>query len=257
MSDTTEWIYEFASEHINRYSSWKGSVWPRLKDAQGKPTLDAAVFFADWAGMFAERGVSFEAARLASAEMAAREPKLHPGKHRDEFMKYVEQVWARKAVEDRTGAAPQTREHAQAASANCPECSGGGYAVRPFYHKAHDREYNVAMFCLCFYGEWLAANFGARGEGAAEAVREMKTRTRRLAQYPELWDRKGHVDTHGNERWPLCWPLNPVPRDWAIESAWNQEPYRNHGTGLASQEGDSLEAIRLRITGQGPRRLVE
>jgi hypothetical protein len=257
MSDTTEWIYEFASEHINRYSSWKGSVWPRLKDAQGKPTLDAAVFFADWAGMFAERGVTFEAARLASAEMAAREPKLHPGKHRDEFMKYVEQVWARKAVEDRTGAAPQTREHAQAASANCPECSGCGYAVRPVLLQGHDKEYNVTMFCLCFYGEWLAANFGARGEGAAEAVREMKARTRRLAQYPELWDRKGHVDTHGNERWPLCWPLNPVPRDWPSNRPGIRNPTGITALDLPDSVSDSLEAIRLRITGQGPRRLVE
>lgn len=257
MSDATEWIYEFAAEHINRYSSWKGSVWPRLKDAQGKPTLDAAVFFADWAGMFAGRGVTFEAARLASAEMAAREPKLHPGKHRDEFMKYVEQIWARQAVEDRTGAAPQTREHAQAASVNCPECAGGGYTVRPFYYPSHDREYNMTMFCLCRYGEWLSANFSAAGPGADAATRDMKARTRRLAQYPELWDRWGHVDKDRNDRWPTCWPLNPIPRDWPIESGWNREPYRGRGPGLGEAGGDSVEAIRLRITGQGPRRLVE
>jgi hypothetical protein len=257
MSDVTEWIYDFAAEHINRYHTWKGSVWPRLKDAQGKTTADAAAYFADWAGMFAERGVTFDVARLASAEMVNREPQLHPGKHIEKFMIYVEQVWARKAVEDRTGAAPRTREHAQAASANCPECSGCGYAVRPYFHKPHDKEYNVTMFCLCLYGEWLAANFSASGPGSDAAVKDMKARTRRLAQYPELWDRKGHVDKNGNDRWPICWPLNPVPRDWPIESAWNREPYRDHGTGLDDTVSDSVEAIRLRITGQGPRRLVE
>jgi hypothetical protein len=256
MSDVVEWIYEFAEEHVNRYQTWK-NAWPRLKGPDGKPTLDAIDRFSAWAGNFAGRGVTFDIARLASAEMAAQEPQLHPGQHEKRIMDYVDLVWARKDAENRSGSAPQTREHAQAASVNCPECSGCGYAVRPFFYKPHDKEYNVTMFCLCLYGEWLAANFGARGEGAAEAVREMKARTRRLAQYPELWDRRGHVDTHGNDRWPLCWPLNPVPRDWPIESAWNQEPYRDHGTRLDDSVSDSVEAIRLRITGQGPRRLLE
>jgi hypothetical protein len=256
MSDVTEWIYEFAQEHINRFNNWK-TGWPRVKGSDGKLTLDAVVFFTPWAGMFAERGVTFDDARLASAEMSKRENQLHPGKHIEKFMEYVELVWGRKDAENRGGLAHQTREHAQAASVSCPECSGCGYAVRPFYYKPHDKEYNVTMFCLCLYGEWLAANFGARGEGAAEAVREMKARTRRLAQYPELWDRKGHVDMNGKPRWPLCWPLNPVQRDWPMESAWNREPYRDHGTGLDDSVSDSVEAIRLRITGQGPRRLLE
>jgi hypothetical protein len=249
MSDVVEWIYEFAEEHINRFQTWR-NAWPRLKGPDGKPTLDAIDRFSAWAGNFAGRGVTFDVARLASAEMAAKEPQLHPGQHEKRIMDYIDQVWARKEAEDKTGAAPRTREHTQAASANCPECAGGGYTVRPYYYKPHDREYNMTMFCLCLYGEWLAANFSAAGPGADAAVRDMKARTRRLAQYPELWDR-----TH--LRWPTCWPLNLIPRDWPIESGWNQEPYRERGPGPDDTGGDSVEAIRLRITGQGPRRLVE
>lgn len=248
MSDITDWIYEFAQEHINRFNGWK-TGWPRVKGADGKPTLDAIAFFAPWAGMLTERGVDFDTARMASAEMSTKEQQLHPGKHLDEFMKYVEKVWGRKAAEDRTGSAPQTRENAQAASANCPECAGGGYTVRPFFHKPHDREYNMTMFCLCLYGEWLAANFTARGEGADAAIRDMKKRTRRLAQYPELWDRS-------HRRWPTCWPLNPIMRDWPIESGWNQESYRDSGATIA-EEPTIVQDLRLKVTGQGPRRLLE
>lgn len=253
MSDVTEWIYDFAGEHINRYKTWQ-NVWPRLKDAQGKVTLEAAAFFAEWAGMFAERGVNFDVARLASAEMSAREPTLHPGKHRDEFIKYVEIIWARKAAEDRTGAAPQTREHAQAASANCPECAGCGYTVRPFWYPQHDREYNMSMFCLCLYGEWLAANFPATGPGSEAAARDMKGRTRRLAQYPELWDRS--IERYKGSRWPNCWPLNPVARPWAIESGWRTARYGTDPEVIDIHEGlQTYEDITLRVTGHGPRKL--
>lgn len=257
MNDVVEWIYEFAGEHINRFQSWQ-NVWPRLKGPDGKPTLDAIDRFSAWAGNFAARGVTFDIARLASAEMAAKEPQLHPGQHEKRIMDYIDQVWARRDAENRTGAAPQTREYAEAAARHCPECAGSGYAVRPIWHERHNREYNVTMFCLCLYGEWLAVNFAAKGPDADEATRSMKARTRRLAQYPELWDRRWHTDNRGNDRWPVCWPLNPVPRDWAIEPCWIADRY---GTAPAEVEDESqylnnYEEIRLRVTGKGPRPLI-
>lgn len=255
MSDVTEWIYEFAQEHINRFNNWK-TGWPRVKGADGKPTLDAIAFFAPWAGMLAERGVNFDVARLASAEMSAKEQQLHPGKHIEKFMEYVETIWGRKAAEDKTGAAPQTREQAMAASRNCPECAGTGYAVRPWWHAAHDREYQVSMFCLCRYGEWLAENFAAKGEGAAEATRDMKTRTRRLIQYPELWDHS--VERLRDSRWPICWPLNPVPRPWPIEPGWIADRYGKQPATPDDSEAhlNTYEQITLRVTGKGPRKLI-
>jgi hypothetical protein len=106
------------------------------------------------------------------------------------------------------------------------------------------------MFCLCLYGEWLAANFGARGEGAAEAVREMNASYAPAGPVSRIvgsaMDTSIRMEMIGGR---LCWPLNPVPRDWAIESAWNQEPYLESRHWTCHDSGS--EAIVWKLSGCG------
>lgn len=205
--DPPEWFPDFTERHINRCPS--NGKWPRRVGSQfGQDWLDC---FEPWILQFVRRGVTRDVADSASAMMATKNVPPPGAKHLEVFMAFVTQVWNLGAA----GAeVPLTREDAERRSRDCPECAGCGLTTRKLSVEHMPRSMvvknrKVSWFCLCPAGEYLAS--AHRGEKSA--LRGL----RRLAQYPELWDKRYGVHP--------CWPVLPVPRNWPIESCWDRTEF--------------------------------
>jgi hypothetical protein len=199
-----EWFLDFIARHTGRCPC--PGKWPAM--IGGQPTQAWIDLFEPWGVEFVRRNVTSDVADRASAMMSAKSFPPPGAKHLEALMGYVQQVWEIGATE---ADVPKTREEAERRSRDCPECAGSGMTTRKYAttympRSMSETNRNVAWFCLCPAGEFLAT-----------CHRDEKSplrHTRRLAQYPELWDNRWGVHP--------CWPQLPVPRSWAMEPCWDR-----------------------------------
>lgn len=211
------WFFGFAQRHAQRC---RRPGWPPLPE-NAMPPPETQHFFAAWLEEFTRHGVTEPIADLASIRLAATDyPWPNDPKHRIELMRLIHRAFEDERARSR-GLESGSRESCEAQSRDCPECSGCGWATRLRRHpNIPDATGRVTLFCRCPMGEYLSRYY-------YENDRELWRRSRRLVQYPELWDRQ--LDSN-------LWSPMPEPRPWPIESWW----VRSQGLGerLAVYAGD-------------------
>lgn len=156
-----DWYGDFFKAHVGRC---RRPGWPE----PGTPSWP--IFFEPWAEDLARVGAGPEEARAASFHLASHPPE-HISDHLPGLIARVEQSRRDGLV------GPSDRATAEAASRDCPECSGMGLASRDHEKPGYGR-YSASYYChRCPMGRWLKQAHG----------RDPKApRLRDLAEYPEL-----------------------------------------------------------------------
>jgi hypothetical protein len=161
-----------------------------------------------WMEAFAKAKATDDVARLASRRLQSVGPG-YPSSHLSKLLPLIADVRREQfTARDRDpGAASPEAARAQAASADCPECKGEGWARRKLFCRPVPRAATVVLFCRCPMGRHLKAHDPELTRG--ERVRLHDD----LQAQPDLWDPSLWHPSWSE--WPCDHDLNLSPDDAA------------------------------------------
>jgi hypothetical protein len=188
MARVEEWFGEWLERHARRHPR---DDWPPPGDD----------LYRGWIGNFVLHGVVEDVAEEASVRLMAAPPRWL-GEHVQATLDAARAIF-RERAERQAGHDPSSRESALLASRDCPDCGGGGLAVRWRHRSAGPGVLPaIVLYCTCPHGRWLERTH-------REHAPDVRRRLHDLADHP--WLQLG----------PVAWQDGPDNRHRYQPASWD------------------------------------